>query len=472
MKVARTLRAFQRSDDFVRFIVGPVGSGKSSACIAEIPRRARRQRPCPDGVRRSRWAIVRNTYGQLRDTTRKTFEQWIPAGAGTWHEQSFTWHGRWYLDEAKTDLVECEVLFRALDRPEDVKKLLSLELTGAYINEVREIPKHVLDVLQTRVGRFPSKAQGGPSWFGIWADTNPWHSGHWGSKLFAKGLKGYRLFRQPGGRARNAENLSNLPAGYYDRLVAGKDREWVSVYVDGEDAAGDVGSILGPWISTVDARKGICAFDHGMDGVFTAWDLGRSDSTGIWFWRYRRDRSVDILDHYESAGEGLSHYFAVVDGKGYSYAGHWLPHDARAKTLATQRSVMEQCAERWPGKVGIVPQLSIADGIAAARWLLEQPGTQIHERCGTSGRLEHSGLDALREWRFEWDENEQVFSTNPLHNWASHSADAFRYLALVVKHSERFTRPEPPREDRIKAALRQPTLNELLESQPRPSGRI
>ena len=117
-----------------------------------------------------------SVFSQLRDTTRKTFEQWVPAELGTWHEQSFTWSGRWSDGE---HIIECEVLFRALDRPQDVKKLLSLELTGAYINEVREIPKHVLDVLQTRVGRFPSRAQGGATWFGIWADTNPWHAnGH------------------------------------------------------------------------------------------------------------------------------------------------------------------------------------------------------------------------------------------------------------------------------------------------------
>ena len=96
-------------------------------------------------------------------------------------------------------------------------------------------------------------------------------------------------------------------------------------------------------------------------------------------------------------------------------------------------------------KVGIVPSIGLDDGIGAARWLLEQP-VRFHERCSTAHRLDHSGLDALREYRFGWDEANQCFSRTPLHNWASHTADAFRYLAVVVKHVETLTRP-PKRED-------------------------
>ena len=441
-KASRTMSRFMDSNAFVRCCVGPVGSGKSSAAIIEILARAVAQKPGPDGVRRTRWAIIRNTYSQLRDTTRKTFEQWIPQAWGRWHEQAFTFT----IDKFAGDgtRIHCEVLFRALDRPEDVKKLLSLELTGAYINESREIPKHVLDVLETRVGRYPSKAQGGATWFGIWMDTNPWHAGHWAAKLFGKKLPGYELFRQPGGRAPNAENVENLPGGYYERLCVGKDKEWISVYVDGQDAAADEGAIWGKWIAEIEARGGVSAFDHPRDGVYTSWDLGRSDSTAIWFWRFNEYRVPDILDHYENHGQGLKHFFEVVDGKGYKYVKHWLPHDARAKTLATESSVLEQCVEHWgAGAVGITPELSLIDGIQAARWLWEQP-VRIHERCAVPGRFEHSGVDALREYRWEWDEDTQSFSRVPLHNWASHSADGARYMAIVVKHAELVTRPPKP----------------------------
>ena len=463
----RVLSRFLDSDAFLRCVVGPVGSGKTSACVMEILLRAAAQRPGPDGIRRSRFAVIRNTYGQLRDTTRKTFEQWIGQYMGAWREQQFSFHLR------RGD-VDCEVMFRALDTPDDVRKLLSLELTGAYVNEAREIPKHVLDVLETRVGRYPSKAQGGASWFGIWMDTNPWHAGHWGAKLFAKQLPGHALFRQPGGRSETAENVENLPEGYYARLVAGKDSEWLRVYVDGEDASGDVGAVFAAWLDALSERGGICAFDHPRTDVLTTWDLGRSDSTGIWFWRVNHLGLVDVLDHYENAGQGLSHYFGVIDGKGYEYAHHFLPHDAKAKTLATQQTVLEQCRERFgAGRVDLVPDIGLDDGISAARWLLEQQ-IQFHERCGEPGRLGYSGIDALREYRYAWDEKTQSFGREPVHNWASHTADAWRYVAVVVKFVMRMmAKPSSkPTGPYAKPVDRSMTLERLYAEQPEESERI
>jgi hypothetical protein len=434
-RVAPTGRRFQKSNAFVRAIVGPVGSGKSSVCIVEIPRRAAQQEPGPDGVRRTRFAIIRNTYSQLRDTTRKTFEEWVPAGLGRFHEQSFTWIGEW-MDGDGPDacLVKCEVLFRALDRPEDVKKLLSLELTGAYINEAREIPKHVLDVLETRVGRYPSKVNGGASWFGIWLDTNPWHTAHWGYKLFSKiRPEGYQLFEQPGGREPKAENRDNVPAGYYERLISGKDSEWVASYVDGKYPSSDIGSIYGKGLAALDARGVICEFDHPKDGVFTVWDLGVSDSTAIWWFRVGRDGLPDVIDFYEASGESASHYFNVIDSRGYTYVKHWLPHDARQRSWQTGVGPVDQFIARYGGgAVAIGPELSLRDGISAVRWLLEQP-VRFHARC-------EKGVEALREYRYEWDEGLRSFSTRPLHNFASHPADAFRGLALVAKHTDLMTR--------------------------------
>ncbi len=151
-----TLGRFLGSDAFVRCVMGPLGSGKSSACVLEILRRAMQQRHGPDGIRRTRFAIIRNTYGELRDTTWKTFQQWIPPQLGKFNKEEFSFRMRF-------NDVDCEVLFRALDRPEDVKKLLSLELTGAYFNEFREIAKSIFELMQGRVGRYPSKLEGARS---------------------------------------------------------------------------------------------------------------------------------------------------------------------------------------------------------------------------------------------------------------------------------------------------------------------
>lgn len=222
-------RAFMRSDAFVRGIKGPIGSGKSTACVMEVLRRAQQQAAGPDGKKRSRWAVVRNTYPELKTTTIKTWHQWVPESIGRWQSEGPPTHT--ITDGA----LHLEVLFIALDRPEDVRKLLSLELTGAWINEAREVPKAVLDGLTGRVGRYPSKRDGGASWCGIIMDTNPPDDDHWWYRLAEEQRPdGWEFFAQPGGLDPGAENLPNLPTGYYDRACQGKDDDWIKVYVRGE----------------------------------------------------------------------------------------------------------------------------------------------------------------------------------------------------------------------------------------------
>lgn len=448
-EAAPTLGRFLGSSAFVRCVMGPVGSGKSSACVVEILRRALAQAPGPDGIRRTRFAVIRNTYGQLRDTTRKTFEAWIPPEVGHWNEQQFSFR-------IKAAGLECEVLFRALDRPEDVKKLLSLDLTGAYVNEAREISKHVFEVLQTRVGRYPSKLHGGPTWFGIWMDTNPWHRGHWAHKLFVKKPEGHELFRQPGGRSAVAENADNLPAGYYSRLCVGKSSDWIRVYVDGEEAASDIGSIYGHQLEGLEGRGGVSHFDHPTDGVFLNFDLGISDATAIWAWRWAD--GVQVVNYYEASGKPLSHFFEVIRGWRYDIQKIWLPHDARARTLITGSSVLERFVEEFgPGKVAVVPSMSLLDGIEAGRATLEHPKTVFHARC-------EQGLESLREYRYEWDEDARTFSKKPLHNFASHGADAWRYTSVVVKVTELLTRKPKPEPQKPPARdMGSFTLDELWE---------
>ncbi len=424
--------------------MGPVGSGKSTACCMEILSRAMRQEPGPDGVRRTRFAVVRNTYRELEDTTRKTFETWIPSFLGKWNEQDFSFTMQ-FQD------VQCEVLFRALDRPQDVSKLLSLELTGCYFNEFREISKDIFDGMQGRVGRYPviTATFAGATWSGVWGDTNPWHHGHWADELFSAPPEGFELYTQPGGRAPNAENLRYLKPGYYERLCLGKSGEWIRVYVDGEVAPSDVGAIYSAQMMALILRNGILAFDHPVNDLQVNYDLGIGDAMALWLWRLTPS-GIDVVDHYANSGKSLSHYFDVLDEyareKAYRYVMHWLPHDARARSLQTGKSTIEQFAEKYgTEKVAITPELSIEDGLEAGRELLEQPGTRFHTRCeGLDGRMpEFRGLKALREYRYKWNEELKVFSKKPLHNWASNTADAWRYIACVVQEAELRARPIP-----------------------------
>lgn len=229
-KHAPTIRRFSESDTFMRGLMGPFGSGKSTGCLVEILNRAHAQEPASDGIRRSRWAVVRNTYPQLRDTTIRTVMDWLPQrDFGTYRKADHE-----YLVDA-FDGVEIELLFRALDRPDHISNLLSLELTGAWVNEAREVPWSVIDALQGRVGRYPSKRDGGATWYGIIMDTNPPDDLSGWYRYFEERLPANaEVFKQPSGLSDEAENLPNLPDGYYDNLSTGKDDEFVKVYVHGQ----------------------------------------------------------------------------------------------------------------------------------------------------------------------------------------------------------------------------------------------
>ena len=253
----QVLKDFMKDETFFRGIRGPVGSGKSVGCCIEVFRRALGQAKGPDGIRKSRWAIIRNTNPQLRTTTIKTWLDWFPEE--DWGK--FTWSVP-YTHHIKKGDIDLEIIFLALDRPEDVKKLLSLELTGIWINEARELPKSIIDACTMRVGRFPSMRDGGPSWTGVIADTNAPEEDHWWPIMSgevpipdhipreqAKMLvtpDNWRFYTQPSGMEevrneeeelenyipnKSAENQANMMKSYYPNLIQGKTKSWIDVYV-------------------------------------------------------------------------------------------------------------------------------------------------------------------------------------------------------------------------------------------------
>ena len=272
-RAPRVVSQFMQSNRRIRVINGPFGSGKSSGSVVDIVRRAKMQAPDKKtGLRRSRWAIVRNTMPMLRDTTIKTWLDWFPIGSCGWFKET----GKtFYLEFGD---VRAEVMFRALDDAADVKNLLSLELTGAYINEMREIPREIVEGLDGRIDRFPSMKDGGATWAGIWGDTNPPEEGSYlwcmmegfDPETGAPRPNDWDVFKQPGGMIvvgqqepcdvvlRNgtrlrvnpyADNVENLPAGYYLNLSKDKDDEYVKVYVLGLYGTSKAGKPVHPTFS-------------------------------------------------------------------------------------------------------------------------------------------------------------------------------------------------------------------------------
>lgn len=247
-------RAFIKDDAFVAGIVGPIGSGKSVACVMKLVRNVQKQARLNDGWIRRRTAIIRNTYPELRTTTIKTWHQWIPPSTGNYVDSGPPTHH--IVDAANK--VDWEIIFIALDRPQDVRKLLSMELSDAWINEAREVPKAIVDGLTGRVGRFPRREEGGCTDPQIMLDTNPPDTDHWWYRLAedpsAEDVENnvaleaqlralgalrvdqnlYSWYHQPGGEDPGAENLGNLPPGYYLKAKANKSREWIKVYIDAQ----------------------------------------------------------------------------------------------------------------------------------------------------------------------------------------------------------------------------------------------
>lgn len=172
--------------------------------------------------------------------------------------------------------------------------------------------------------------------------------------------------------------------------------------------------------SNAEGRIGPVPYDRSV-GVVTAWDLGVGDSTAIWF-AQMVGPEVRLIDYYESSGVGLDHYVSVLNSRGYNYTDHILPHDVRVRELGTGKSRLETLDALGVKPITIAPQLMVDDGIQAVRSMLNRAWFDA-EKC-------ERGIDCLRQYRRDYDENNKSFKARPLHDWSSHGADAMRYLAV------------------------------------------
>ncbi len=194
----------------IAVIMGPVGSGKTTAFLQRLVRHAYEQRPY-EGIRRSRFAIARNTGPQLRDTTIASWLKLFPENIyGKFTNTTKTHHWRFKIPGDKY-IIDAEFRFRALDDAADVSNLLSAEYTGFGFNEVKELDSTILSHASTRAGRYPGGDQGGCTWRGWIGDTNPWAATSDLHDWFvADPRPGYTFLKQPGGMEKDAENLENL----------------------------------------------------------------------------------------------------------------------------------------------------------------------------------------------------------------------------------------------------------------------
>jgi len=466
---------FLQSKAFVRGVMGPVGSGKSYACCAEIMMKAVQQKPSPiDGIKYSRFAIVRNSYPMLKTTTIKTWLDLFPEntfGPLLW-TPPITHHIRLPAREGAAG-IDCEVIFLALDQPKDVRKLLSLELTGAWVNEARELPKAVIDGLTHRVGRYPTKRDGGATWHGIIMDTNPMDDDHWWFRLAEKekmsGAFKWEFFRQPGGveeadvaelpenpeandciysagrwwkKNSKAENISNLPAGYYQQMLLGKNLDWIRCYAEGKYTYVQEGRPVWPEyddnMMSADLDYDMSLPIHvGLDfGLTPAAVIGQKTGAGTW----------NILHEIVTFDMGLERF-------GQQLLGELNARYPKAQVLVwgdpagMQRdAIYEVTAFDHLRTLGLRAQptpsndFKVRREAAAApmqRLIGGKPGLRVDKSCKL---LRKSLAGGYHFKRISVGAGQERFRDAPNKNEHSHVGDAFGYLLLGGGEHRRMTK--------------------------------
>ncbi len=450
---SRFIKDFLPGELFYDWIIGPVGSGKSTANFFKLIYMAQQQAPGPDGIRRTRAVIVRNTSTQLRDTTLNSWFTWFKDGQA----------GKWYATDKKFvlrfDDVECEVLFRPLDTPDDVARVLSLEVTFAILDEFVQIPQAIVDALSARCGRYPSVVEGGATNWGMWGASNPDTEDNWwfdylhnsagviqpgeGISLHhrvALDERNARYFLQPSGYSQLAENVENLPGGraYYTNQAKNKTEAWIKQFIEAEWGFSIAGkSVVQSFNASVHLSKAplihnpnlklVGGFDPGIGGaamIFGQEDLegrlhvlGEIITSGVGALRFVNERLRPFLARgFPDLRPGD---FTIAPDPA---AGNRSPNDESTilATLKRHYPVSIESNNRLPLRLDAIDYY-------ATRMSYGMPGLVIDEQaCPMLVRALKGG------WRYALDNKENIRgggNAAPEKNVYSHPGDAFGYLA-------------------------------------------
>lgn len=448
-KAAPTASKFHRSNAFVRAIRGPIGTGKSVTCCMEIIRRGTEQEPF-NGVRKSRWAAIRNTYPELTSTTIKTWQDWAGEDRAPMNWSApITSIFRQRLGDGT--VVEIEVMFISQDRPADVKKLKSLDLTGVWLNEVSEMPKAVLDMATGRVGRYPSKAMGGATWSGVIMDTNSPDEDHWYYELAeVTRPEGYEFFSQPGALVKQkdgsyapnpqAENVEHHTLGYeyWLRQIPGKNEQWIKVFVLGQYGSVHDGKPVYPeWndslhVKEIYAIQGV-QLKIGVDfGLTPAAVITQNDAKG----------RLLVLDEIVGEDMGFRQFLEdlLIPYLAVNYPAWWSKKDDMIMLIGDPAGDQRaQSDEKSCFQEARAKQLKIRAAKSnawlprrgAVAWFLSklsggQPMFLLDVACTTLRK----GFNGGYKYRRIQVTGEERFTEEPMKNRYSHPHDGLQYVAM------------------------------------------
>lgn len=426
-----TCRQFMLDDSAVRFIMGPVGSGKTTACIYEILRRCAQQTPGPDGIRRTRWAIVRNTLQQIKTTVLKDIEQLLQGiirfkvSDSTIYVQGADIYSEWLLIP--------------LDTVEDQRRLLSTQLTGAYVNEWREVDPSLVMALRGRLGRFPSKAVVAPTWHGLIADSNPGTmDSPWYELLELDLPNKWAFFKQPDALSPLGENKANLPEDYYEALQDGASEDWIRMHVHGEWGI----SLSGAAVFRSSFNPEFHISDTELEPVsgyplLIAQDFGRTPTSLVCQVDHRG--RLLILEELTSEDMGLEQFCteklkpALHSDRFYGYPVHLVGDPAgRTKSQLYEESAFELLS-RVGFKAHPAPTNKIEPRLRAVEGLLlrQQDGGPALVIDGAKCPMLIKALKAMYKYRRKKGGELDTHSPEKLHPW-SDLADCLQYACLVV----------------------------------------
>lgn len=414
---------------FYDWVIGPVGSGKTTGLFFKLAYLAKQQARGPDGIRRTRAVIVRNTLPQLRDTTLSSWNYWFKDGqAGAW----LATQNKFVL---RFDDVECEVLFRPLDSADDVARVLSLEVTFAILDEFVEIPRAIVDALSARCGRYPSMVDGGATNWGMWGSSNPSTEDNWWfDYLHGELPDNARYFVQPSGFSPEAENVENLPGGrgYYTNQAKGKSPAWVKQFLESEWGFSVAGKAVVPTFNAdMHVAKAPLLFNERLP-LAVGLDPGLTGSALI-FGQQDLDGRLLVLGELVQAGYGAKRLISerIKPYLNRRFPGAQVviaPDPAAANRSQTdERAVVDEFKRHWDVRIETNNRLAIRlDAIEhfTARLVERGPALLIDgAECPVLVRALKGG------WRYVIDtKKDRAKGDEPEKNPYSHPGDSFGYL--------------------------------------------
>lgn len=487
-KANPTAQRFHASNKVVRGFMGPVGNGKSVACIMEILRLAHAQEPNVDGIRKTRWIAIRNTVPELRTTTLNTWKQWVPEVICpiTMHPVIIA-----KMDQPLQDgtRIQMEVIFLAIDHPDTTRKLLGAEVSGIWINEAKELAYSVVTRSRERIGRYPARVDGynvtdaesACTRKCVLMDTNPPNDDHWWYQLAEVGhLKRtkqneidnanvevaelFDFFRGPtpllkqkdGSFITNpkAENINNLPGGhqYYLDMIAGNTEDHINVMVLGNYGSIVDGRAVYPQYNDrihcpeegVKPIRGLSiglGWDFGLDSTVV---IGQLTSTGqmrvfdelcadgMTVRQFARDV---VKPHLATYYKDFTIAFSIGDPSGHNTTANSESEAKGAIGILNDDYEGEALelgfrTEPAPGNNNIVKRLDAVVGFLTKMVDAGEPGYLLDSKCN----MLRKGKNGAYKFKKILMRGEERYHNKPDKNEYSHPADAEQYLALGFLH--------------------------------------